>query len=248
MLFAIGAVAVTRRLVGMQPNDADVIGNYLQTLGTIYAVLLAFAVFVVWTQFSDTRARLEQEVNDLFDILRVSRALPDPIGTAIREQLRHYVDNLLAVEWAAFARLDASGFERGWRISDGIWSILQSYEPGDERCRALYAELLARFNDLSDSRTARITSGLLRIPLPLRLVLYAGAVSTVGSMLFFQMNSVHIHELITALLAGAVSHVLLVVEDLDAPFQGVWQLSREPFERLLRHIGETRSDIATKGE
>ena len=34
----------------------DVVGNYLQTLGTIYAVLLAFVVFVVWQQFNDARA------------------------------------------------------------------------------------------------------------------------------------------------------------------------------------------------
>jgi hypothetical protein len=31
----------------------DVVGNYLQTLGGIYAVLLAFVVFVVWQQFND---------------------------------------------------------------------------------------------------------------------------------------------------------------------------------------------------
>ena len=33
----------------------DVVGNYLQTLGSIYAVLLAFVVFVVWSQFNDAR-------------------------------------------------------------------------------------------------------------------------------------------------------------------------------------------------
>ncbi len=36
-------------------NTNDVVGNYLQTLGTIYAVLLAFVVYVVWSQFNETR-------------------------------------------------------------------------------------------------------------------------------------------------------------------------------------------------
>ena len=33
----------------------EVAGNYLQTLGSIYAVLLAFVVFVVWQQHNQAR-------------------------------------------------------------------------------------------------------------------------------------------------------------------------------------------------
>jgi hypothetical protein len=35
------------------------IGSSLQTLGSVYAVLLAFVVFVVWQQFNDARLRRE---------------------------------------------------------------------------------------------------------------------------------------------------------------------------------------------
>ena len=42
-------------------------GNYLQTVGTIYAVLLAFVVFVVWQQHNDTRSAVESEANELSD-------------------------------------------------------------------------------------------------------------------------------------------------------------------------------------
>jgi hypothetical protein len=41
----------------------EVAGNYLQTVGTIYAVLLAFVVFVVWQQHNDTRCAVEAEAN-----------------------------------------------------------------------------------------------------------------------------------------------------------------------------------------
>ena len=34
----------------------EAIGSSLQTLGSVYAVLLAFVVFVVWQQFNDARA------------------------------------------------------------------------------------------------------------------------------------------------------------------------------------------------
>jgi hypothetical protein len=36
-------------------DSGDAIGSYLQVLGGIYAVLLAFVVVVVWGQFNDAR-------------------------------------------------------------------------------------------------------------------------------------------------------------------------------------------------
>src|ERR1035438_5667817 len=55
----------------------EVAGNYLQTVGTIYAVLLAFVVFVVWQQHNDTRSAVEAEANELSDFYRTIRVLPD---------------------------------------------------------------------------------------------------------------------------------------------------------------------------
>ena len=39
----------------------EAIGSSLQTLGSVYAVLLAFVVFVVWQQFNDARGFVEKE-------------------------------------------------------------------------------------------------------------------------------------------------------------------------------------------
>ena len=40
----------------------------------------------------------------------------------------------------------------------------------------------------------------------------------------------------TAALAGAISHVLYVIEDLDGCFDGHWQVPRTPFERVSRQM------------
>jgi hypothetical protein len=39
----------------------EAIGSSLQTLGSVYAVLLAFVVFAVWQQFNDERGFVENE-------------------------------------------------------------------------------------------------------------------------------------------------------------------------------------------
>lgn len=60
--------------------DNEVAGNYLQTLGTIYAVLLAFVAFVVWEQHNATRSAVESEVNALSDFTEPSRGCRGPSG------------------------------------------------------------------------------------------------------------------------------------------------------------------------
>src|SRR6185436_13366627 len=53
---------------------ANELGNYLQTVGGIYAVLLAFVVYVVWGQFNDARGYLDREATALVDLHRTSIA------------------------------------------------------------------------------------------------------------------------------------------------------------------------------
>src|SRR5262249_14896873 len=88
----------------------DVAGNYLQTLGTIYAVLLAFVVFVVWTQFNDARQYVEREANELLDLFRVAGALPASCQGRVRAVLTEYVEAVLAREWPAMACGDSKVF------------------------------------------------------------------------------------------------------------------------------------------
>jgi hypothetical protein len=240
MALSVAMLGLSRAIVApdlLVPTN-DVVGNYLQTIGTIYAVLLAFVVFVVWNQFTESRIRVEQEANELFDILRTSKGLPDGVAHQIREPVRRYVELVLSREWEGASRLDPGAFEQGWRVLDLMWDTIREYDPSSEPRIALYGELLARFNDLSDARTARISSALTRIPQLLRILLYVGAGSTIASICLFGVQRFALHALLIALLSGAVSHVLLVIEDLDRPFSGFWQVPRDPLERLVKYLDE----------
>jgi hypothetical protein len=240
MGLAVALLAISRDLLPAETLQEcnDVVGNYLQTLGTIYAVLLAFAVFVVWTQFTETNARLGAEANELFDIMRTSRTLPEELRTKVAKLVRKYVDRVLEAEWHSFRRGDLSSAEEGWHILDSLWDVLSKYRPDDERANLMTAEILARFNDLSDARTARLSSASSRIPVPLRILLYTGAMTVIGSLYLFAVQRFWIHAFIVAATAGAISHVLYVIEDLDDPFWGAWRVTDSPFLRLCDYIDD----------
>lgn len=210
------------------------VGNYLQTLGTIYAVLLAFVVVIVWGQFNDVRTLAEREANELLDLYRSARAFPPGDRGPILDELRAYADDVVTREWPAMRRLDERVLDECGRRLDAVWERIVALEPETDCHRSLFDEMLSRFNDLSDCRTGRISASRMRIPAALKILIYAGAVFTVASLYLFAVRSALIHALMTGALAGAVSHVLYVIRDLDDPFRGDWQVSPDAFERVRR--------------
>lgn len=217
-------------------SSSEAVGNYLQTLGTIYAVLLAFVVFVVWQQFNDARAHIEGEANELLDLARTVNGLPATLWRPFLSRVRGYVELVLEEEWPAMAGRRHVELSRGSQLLDEMWDLLVEYEPCSECHKSLYDEALARFNDLSDRRMSRLVSSRLRIPLALRLLLYTGAVITASSLWLFYLESFAMHAVMASALAGCISHVLYVISDLDDCFSGNWQVPSSQFERVRAQV------------
>lgn len=237
---AVGGLWASRGFLSQEllSRTNDSVGNYLQTLGTIYAVLLAFVVYAVWTQFNEARTLIEREANDVVDVFRTTQGLPEPIRSTLRDHLDCYVHDVLKDEWPAMGRCDLTALERGGKRLDAAWNELRAFEPSNDRETALFTETLGRFNQLFDVRTMRLTSACMRVPLALKLLLYTGALMVIASLYLFAVESFAIHALITVATAGAISHILYIVDDLDDAFGGEWRIPRRPFERaqaLLRN-------------
>jgi uncharacterized protein DUF4239 len=215
-------------------SSSDAVGNYLQTVGGIYAVLLAFIVYVVWGQFNDARTYVDREATALVDLHRIASGLPPKTRIEIQRELRGYVDAVLADEWRAMAKGDEVTMERIGERLEHVWVAIHSCEPCSECQNMIYGEVLSRFNDLSDVRTSRLSSSRARIPIAMKILLYAGAFIMIGSMWLMSFDKLWLHATVTAALAGAVSHILFLIRDLDDAFAGDWQVSRAPFERARR--------------
>jgi hypothetical protein len=214
--------------------SSDSLGNYLQTVGGIYAVLLAFVVYVVWGQFNEARGFCDREAAALVDLHRTVSGLPRATRDDIQKTLRGYVDSVLADEWNAMAKGDEQTIERVGERLDHVWLAIHQCEPCSECQHTIYSEVLSRFNDLMDLRTNRLSSARARMPLAMKILLFTGAVITIGSMYFLAFDKVWIHATVTAALAGAIAHVLFLIVDLDDAFAGDWQVAKAPFVRARR--------------
>src|SRR5262245_23423226 len=206
MVLSVAGLLVARQVIPFQvlEESNDVVGNYLQTLGSIYAVLLAFIVFVVWTQFNEARAHVEREANELLDLYRAAGGLSGPARSRVLALAREYAQAVLVSEWPAMSCGGPLGAGVGGPIIDRLWGALHEAERKSELDGSIYGEVLTRLDDVSDARSNRLTSSRTTIPLALRLLLYIGAVTMVASMYLFAVPSFAIHAAITSSLAGAI--------------------------------------------
>jgi hypothetical protein len=238
-LLAVAGLALARVVVPLDEvrGSSDEVGNYLQTLGGIYAVLLAFVVFVVWGQFNDVRGFIDREAAALVDLHRTASVLPATTRVEVQRALRGYVDAVLEDEWRALGARDEEIIERVGARLEAAWTALHGCRPIGP-CQATgYGEMISRFNDLTELRTNRLSSARARVPLTMRILLYSGALVTVTSMYLLSFERFWIHATVTAALAGAIAHILYLIADLDDAFGGLVQVSRAPFERARRTFG-----------
>ena len=229
---------VFRRVVPLAAlhEASNEIGNYLQTIGGIYAVLLAFVVYVVWGQFNEARAYLDREATALVDLHRTASALPSQSRTDIQRGLRAYVDAVLRDEWQAMASRDEATIDRVGELLEQVWIAIHTCRPCNDCQHTVYGEVLSRFNQLTDLRTSRLGAARARIPVAMTILLYNGAVLTVGSVYLLAFDQLWLHAVVTAALAGAIAHILFLIRDLDDAFDGDWQVAKAPFERARKNF------------
>ncbi len=237
-VLSIGGLVAFRAIVPvavLRPSSSEV-GNYLQTVGGIYAVLLAFVVYVVWGQYNEARGLVDREATALVDLHRTASGLPPETRAEIQSGLRGYVDAVLADEWPAMACRDEVTIEKVGERLDRVWLAIHRCRPANACQHTVFGEVLTRFNNLTDIRTNRLSASRSRIPGAMRILLYTGGILTTCSMYLLAIDLFWIHAAITGALAGAIGHVLFLITDLDDAFAGDYQVAKMPLLRALKHF------------
>ncbi len=246
---AMAGLFVARELlpVSVLRESGDSVGNYLQTVGGIYAVLLAFVVYVVWGQFNEARGYVAREASAIVDVYRTVGGLSHERHAAVMESLRAYLDAVIHQEWDAMAQSDDAVMEKTGHLLDDVWLAIVGC--GSSTCDSeVFGEVVSRFNDLTELRTLRLVAARTRLPMALKILLFSGAGILIGSMYLLPVDRMSMHALITAAMAGSIAHILYLVVDLDEAFSGDLQVSKQAFHRASRSLDRlavmNRSTIA----
>lgn len=233
LVLSVGGLWLTHHFVPPEALKAanEVGGNFLQTFGGMYGIIVAFALYVVWQQHIDTQVALEREAVSLGELHRLLRHFGSwPGRDAARAKLREYV---LAVPNNA-QRKGAPTDERALftTVIDAFLSW-NAPTPAEERLWDLALEF---FHELNEAREHRRTSASLRMSEGMRGFVVLGGAFTVGTLWLMSMDSFAMQAVLTALLTWVVVAAASIVFDLDDPYSGDFVVDWKRFHELAERM------------
>ncbi|MGO4573143.1 bestrophin-like domain [Microvirga sp. 2TAF3] len=236
-LLGMAAPGLVRRRVASERlrNNNEVAGFMFATIGVLYAVLLAFAVIIVWEKFSNAENAAAQEAGAAATLYRLSNGIGGDPGAALRDSLTRYVRAAITEDWPAMERSGAS--HTVTRALDTTYAALLTFTPGDGRGTALLAEALHQLDVLTEARRTRLVLASGAVPGVLWFVLFGGAVLTIGFTLFFGTENLRVQVIMTGILAFLIFSGLHVIVAIDHPFAGTVKVQPEALSVVLEEFG-----------
>jgi hypothetical protein len=212
-------------------NDAEGFGALLQVIGTLYSVLYAFAIYVIWGQFASVENQVVTEAGSLKDLLLFSNSLKETTRDPIVRAVKAYARSVVETEWRALSRGEDP--EKTGRLFMEIISSVTLLVSEDETQCSIGERLLEIANLASTHRDERLALSAKRIPRTLMLF-----VNLTASLIFLLIFFYPFHNLSLGLAAIVITGTLLffayfVLTDLDNPFEGTWNVSSKAFSDLV---------------
>ena len=148
---AAGAALAHHRL-GLK-RHGDMAGYYFHIIGTLYAVLIAFAIYMVWSAYKTSGANLKHEATEVADLSRLSSGMPDGLRHDINTALLEYLNAVSQDEFPAMAQGRSS--QRTWTAMQRVWEVYGNAQVDTPKVQGYFNESLKHLTQLSDLRRTR---------------------------------------------------------------------------------------------
>jgi hypothetical protein len=225
------------RLAGLHrfiADDSEGLGALLQIIGTLYSVVYAFAIYVIWGQFAAVENEILKESGALKDLVVFSKPLKDAVRDPLVRAVKTYARGVAETEWSTLSHGEDT--EKTDRLFSAVISSVIDIKPDGDAERMVYERLLWIANLASSHRDERLALSAKRIPNTLLLFVTLTATMILLLLLFFPF-----HNLALGMVSMAIATLLLffahfVLTDLDNPFEGTWNVRSEPFSDLVTRM------------
>ena len=220
--------------LGISDATNDAVSGTVQAIGVFYGITVGLIAVGVWNTNSTASDLVSQEAAAIASLYRDTSSYPSPVREALQTKLREYSVFLINEAWPEQQKGRIVG--RGTTIMTEFQTRLCSFEPANQSQMALHAETLRAYNTLIQYRTQRIdkvNSGLSGI---MWVVIWVGAVISIGVAYFYKIADVKLHAILISLMSGFLAMVLFMIIINDRPFYGAVSISPEPYQLVLDRV------------
>ena len=236
--FTLGCLLLINRLWPRENRRLhnDMVGWQLSIVGTIYAVILGFMLYTVWSAYTVADINVDQEANAIADLFRIASGLPSPQRERLQEEARQYAQLVLEQDWPEMERSLIP--EKSGDVTGQMWGTIWSVRAASPSELSAVDHALEQVTALNEHRRNRVLQSQSHLPGVLWCVLIAGGCMTVLSACLFGGSSNLLHVFQVCSLALLISLVLVAIADIYRPFQGGVHVSSNAFERAQQNMRE----------
>lgn len=233
---AVLAQILVRRSIELEHlyTNNEIAGFKFATVGVIYAVLVAFAVIIVWEKFSEAQNAVVQEAGASETLYRLA-AGPDPKMGPVRDALSSYLRLAIDKDWPAMAQGKESADEVTHAL-DVLYAATLRLTEGEPKQTALLLEMFKQLDEITHARRIRLHLATGVVPAVVWLVVVAGAVLTVAFAFFFGTQNFRAQILMTGFLSLLIFTCVFAMVEINYPFTGPSYVHSEPLKTLLEDV------------
>jgi uncharacterized membrane protein len=212
----------------------DVIGWQIAILGTIYAVMIGFMLYAVWTNFQTAETNANNEANNLVNLFRAADGLPQPQRDLIQQSARNYAYEVITQEWPEMHRAQSGSTSEpygGQEYVMKLWMTTTQTSTDTLAQQASLRQVMIELSSMTEHRRVRLLESRTEMPTILWTVLVVGGMITIASSCLIGSENVVLHFVLIVALSLLVSLALVAIGDIDRPFQGSVNVSSYAFQQ-----------------
>ncbi|MDQ1265437.1 MAG: hypothetical protein QG635_587 [Bacteroidota bacterium] len=235
VLLSVGLMLLVRRSVEISTLEShhEVAGFIYAVVGVIYAVLIAFAVLVVWEQHNQAEERIDNEAADIIRIYSNSQGMENNnFRNKMKILAKDYIKTMIDEEFPAMAKYKFSACNA--ESFRNIWLYLYTIKPDNDNDKFWFDKTVEAQNKLSETRRLRKISVNYSVPLFMWIVLICGAFVTITFSFLFGTKKALPQILMVVALSSSVVLVLILIGALEHPYSGIIKVEPEAFMDALR--------------
>lgn len=214
-------------------TNNQVAGFKFATVGVLYAVLLAFAVVVVWQKFNQADGEVAKEAGAAATVFRLTDGIDASHAVAIRRATAAYLRSAIGKDWPAMEH-EGESAETTAALNAIYRAALRFPTTLEANERLVMTDLLHQVDRISDGRRERLVMADGIVPDIIWIVLFTGATLTIGFTFFFGTENLLAQAAMTAVLSVLIFVGMLTIVAIDHPFAGSVKVGPDALAVVVR--------------
>ncbi|MFI7382566.1 DUF4239 domain-containing protein [Streptomyces sp. NPDC049813] len=234
-VLAASVVLVKHRFWPLGPDDEpreDVAEYISMMVGVLYALVLGLALVSVWDTQSGAEDHTATEASAAHQIHLLAAGLPAERAGRMRGEVESYIRHVTDAEWPAMAAGAPLG-QDGWRLLNEVRATGQVPSDATPAQQATGQEILAQLSILDEARRGRESDAAESLSPVIWFGLIVGGGLTIAFMFMFGVQRSATHVVMVAGLSALITFTVLLIYQLDRPFDGVFAVDATAFTRHL---------------